>query len=89
MSNLLINALNHKGKRKLTTNELILEVISLPVEQRLLLTESLLESLNPPDKDIDAQWIQVANSRLGDLRSGKVNAISGSDVFAKVKGMFS
>jgi hypothetical protein len=36
------------GKSNMKTKDLIAEVISLPVEQRVLITDSLLKSLNPP-----------------------------------------
>lgn len=69
----------------MTTHELISEVISLPVEQRLILAESL----NPPDRKIDQEWIKVAQNRLVDLRSGKVSPISSSEVQEKVQALFS
>ena len=71
----------------MNTDELISEAKALPVDQRLLLTESLLESLNPPDMKIDSLWIEEAQSRLDDLRTGKVKAVSGSEVFSKVEDL--
>ena len=73
----------------MTTNDLIEEAISLPVEQRLALTESLLKSLNPPDEEIDQLWIEEASSRLESLRSGKTKPVSGAEVFAKIQDKFS
>jgi len=40
--------------------------------------------LNPPDREIDREWAVVAKSRLDDLRSGRVRAIPGDEVFAKI-----
>ncbi|MEN6425268.1 MAG: addiction module protein [Phycisphaerales bacterium] len=68
----------------MTMKELIEEVASLPVEERAIVADSILRSLNPPESDIDRKWVQVAQRRLADLRSGKVKAIPSEEVFAKV-----
>jgi len=64
--------------------ELIEEVASLPVEERALVADSILRTLNPPDAEIDRKWMQVAQRRLAELRSGKVKPIPGEQVFARV-----
>jgi hypothetical protein len=66
------------------TRELIEEALSLPVEERALIADSLLRSLNMPDTSIDAKWLEVARRRLQELRSGKVKPMPGNEVFAKV-----
>ncbi len=68
----------------MTMKELIEEVISLPVEERAVVADSILRSLNPPESDIDRKWAQVAQRRLEELRSGKVRAIPGEQVFARI-----
>jgi putative addiction module component (TIGR02574 family) len=67
-----------------TTKELIEEVASLPVEERAIVADSILRSLNPPESEIDRKWAQVAQRRLEELRSGEVKPIPGEQVFAKV-----
>jgi len=42
------------------TKELIAEAISLLIEERALVADSLLRSLNPPDPAIDRKWAEVA-----------------------------
>jgi putative addiction module component (TIGR02574 family) len=64
--------------------ELIEEVASLPIEERAIVADSILRTLNPPDADIDRKWAQVAQRRLAELRSGKVKPVPGEQVFAKV-----
>ena len=64
---------------------LIDEAISLPVEERALVVDSILRSLNPTDSRIDGEWAQVARERLDDLRNGKVSAIPADDVFRRVR----
>lgn len=65
--------------------DLIAEAVSLPVEERTILAETILESLNPPDPDMDQQWTAVARRRLAELRSGQVQAVPGDEVFAKIQ----
>jgi len=71
-----------------TTKELIEEVASLPVEERAMVADSILRSLNPPESDIDRKWVQVAQRRLAELRSGRIKPIPGEEVFAKVWKQF-
>ncbi|MBI5626901.1 MAG: addiction module protein [Nitrosomonadales bacterium] len=61
------------------------EAVSLPVEERAHLVDCLLQTLNPPDATHAAAWAAVARRRLDELRSGKVVAISGDAVFARIQ----
>lgn len=47
------------------TKDLIAKVISLPVEERAVVVESILNSLNPPDPIVDKKQISVAKRRSG------------------------
>lgn len=71
------------------SKKLIDEVLSLPVEERARITNTLLESLNVPDPAIDKKWAEIAKRRLEELRSGKVKPISGEEVFDRVQKRFS
>ncbi len=68
----------------MNTKELINEAVLLPVEERALVVDSLLRSLNQPESRIDKKWADVAKHRLAELRSGSVEAVPGEDVFEKV-----
>lgn len=70
------------------TAEIIREAESLPVEERTLVVESLLRSLNPPDPEIDKKWAAVAKRRLEELRSGRVTPVPGEEVFARIRQRF-
>lgn len=70
------------------TREIIQEATALPVEERVIVVDSLLRSLNTPDSDIEKEWFSVAGRRLEELRSGKVKAIPGDDVFKRIRERF-
>jgi putative addiction module component (TIGR02574 family) len=67
---------------------IIREAESLPVEERALVVDSLLRSLNPADAGIDRKWAAVAKRRLAELRSGQVTPVSGEEVREKVRKRF-
>lgn len=71
------------------SKDLIAEAISLPVEERALVVDSILKSFNPVEDEIDKKWVEVANQRLVELRSGNKNKIPGDDVFNKIWDRFS
>ncbi len=66
------------------TKNLIDEAVSLPVEERALIVDCLLRSLNQPESDIDKEWAAVAKRRLDELRLGKVEAVPGEVVFERI-----
>lgn len=65
------------------TKDVIAATISLLVEERARVVDSLPKSLNPPEEEIDQKWATVARERLREIRSGKVQSIPGDEVFAK------
>lgn len=71
-----------------STAEIIHEAESLPVEERALVVDSLLRSLNSPDPDMDKKWAAVAKRRLQELRSGRVRPVPGEEVFARIQQRF-
>lgn len=64
--------------------ELIDEAVSLPVEERALIADSLLRSLNHPESNIDNKWKIEAQNRLEQLRSAEIDSIPGDEVFNKI-----
>ena len=68
--------------------EIIEEAESLPIEERVVVIDSLLRTINPPIAEIDIEWISVAKKRLTELRSGQVTPISGNEVFERIRNRF-
>jgi putative addiction module component (TIGR02574 family) len=71
-----------------STEDIIQQAASLPVEERIIVVDSLLRTLNIPDTDIDKEWTEVAKRRLVELRSGRVNPVPGDQVFARIRERF-
>ena len=66
------------------TQDLIDEAIFLPIEERVLLLDSLLRSMNPTNEESDQKWATEAKARWEELRSGKAKPIPGEEVFEKI-----
>ena len=70
------------------TSDLIDEAVSLPLEERARVVDTLLQSLNPPDEAAAAAWLEVARRRLTELRSGSVAPLEGEQVFARIRSRY-
>jgi len=68
--------------------EIIREAESLPVEERAVIIDYLLRSLNPSLPDVDREWAKVARRRLAELRSGSIRPIPGNEVFENIRKRF-
>ncbi len=68
--------------------DIIRDVSALPVEERAMVIDSLLRTLNPPDPEMDKAWARVARRRLQELRSGSVEPVDGEEVLSRVKARF-
>lgn len=67
------------------TTELLAEVVSLPVEDRAMVADYVLKSLNVPSPEIDKLWITIALERLQEVESGKVAAIPAEEAFERIR----
>ncbi len=71
-----------------STKEIIEDAESLPVEERVVVIDSLLRTINPSVADVEAEWMKVAKRRLAELQSGTVKAVPGNEVFARINTRF-
>lgn len=60
----------------------ILELaMKLKPEEKFLLIENILKSLDEPDKNMDEIWAEEAEKRLKAYREGKLKSIPYEEVF--------
>lgn len=65
----------------MSTKELIGEALKLKPEDRFALVESLIKSLDEPDKKLDEIWAEEAEKRLKAYREGKIEGIPIEEIF--------
>jgi putative addiction module component (TIGR02574 family) len=64
------------------SNKDILEMaMKLKPEERFLIIEGLIKSLDEPDKTIDQIWADEAEKRLKAYRDGKLQTIPVDEIF--------
>ena len=71
-----------------TAEEILEQLLSLPVETRARLAEQLLESLEPPDERNRQLWAKEAERRLDAYERGDLKAIPAEEVFARLRDRF-
>jgi len=70
------------------TLDLIETAEALPVDEKAMLVDRLLDSMYPRQTEIDELWKIEAERRVGEIRSGKVQAIPGEQVFEEIEKRF-
>ena len=66
------------------TADLISELATLPVEDRVQIADSILKTLNSTQPDIDQAWVKVAQERLADIHAGRVQTIPAMQVLESI-----
>ena len=61
----------------------------MPLEDRAEIVDSLLESMQPVDPQIDELWKSEVERRIAEYEAGGVELIPGEAVFAKIRARFS
>ncbi len=64
--------------------DLEMQVLGLPPDDRAHLLEKLIASFEPKSKAQEA-WLQLALRRQADVRSGKVKMVSGDQALERVR----
>ena len=70
------------------SEEILQQLLSLPVETRAALAERLLESLDPPDEKNRQLWAEEAERRVEAYERGEMKAIPGEEVLARLRAKF-
>jgi putative addiction module component (TIGR02574 family) len=63
------------------SKEVLEQALHLKPEERFLVVEGLLRSLDEPDQEIDAIWAEEAEKRLAAYRAGRLGGIAMEDLF--------
>jgi len=63
------------------SKEVLEQALRLKSEERFIVVEGLLRSLDEPDRELDALWAEEAEMRLKAYRSGRLPGVSLEDVF--------
>ena len=69
----------------MSNKEIIESALKLSPPEKLLIVESILRSLDEPDKEIESIWIEEAEKRLQAYRDGKLEGIPMEDIFKKLR----
>lgn len=69
----------------MNTQSIIQEASKLSLEDKALIIDSLIQTLEPMDTDIEKEWTDLAQKRLAEITQGKAKIVSGSEVLEKVK----
>jgi putative addiction module component (TIGR02574 family) len=67
----------------MSTKEVLDKALKLKPEERFLLIEGLLKSLDEPDKRLDEIWVDEAERRLQAYREGKLEGIPMDQIFGE------
>ncbi len=62
-------------------NEIITEAIRLKPQDRYIVIEELIHSLDKPDKEIDNLWLEESAKRLATYQNGDLKTISYDEAF--------
>ena len=63
--------------------ELIQKALELKPQEKILLIEALVESLDKPDKRIEEIWLKEAQARLEAHRKGRTKGVPAEEVLGE------
>jgi len=64
---------------------LLRQALELPANDRAVLIEGLIVSLDKPDPAVDTLWLKEAESRMAAYHSGELDAVDADQVFAELR----
>ncbi len=63
------------------SKEILSQAIALKPEERFMIVEGLLKSLDEPDRKLDEIWAEEAEKRLLAYREGRLSGIPMEEIF--------
>ena len=67
------------------SKDILKEALNLEPAEKFIIVESLLKSLDKPDRDLDILWADEAEKRLEAYREGRLKGIPMETVFPPAK----
>lgn len=65
----------------MSTADIIEKALQLKPEEKFVLVELLIKSMDEPDQKLDAIWAEEAEQRLKAYRNGKLKGIPIGEIF--------
>ena len=65
----------------MSTKEILEQALKLKPEEKFVLVEAIIKSLDEPDKKLDEIWAEEAERRLMAYREGKLESIPMEEIF--------
>jgi len=65
----------------MSLNEIIDEALTLKPQERYVIIENLVQSLNQPNLEIEKLWIEESTKRVEAIKNGTLKTVSYKDVF--------
>ncbi len=65
----------------MSTTDILEQALKLKPEERFIIVDQLIKSIDKPDKQLDAIWLEEAESRLKAYRKGDLKGISMEEIF--------
>ncbi len=66
-----------------SAQEILKEVLTLPLKDRATLVDDILASLDRPDEQIDRLWRKEIDDRIAAYHAGKIRAVPLEEVMSK------
>ena len=66
-----------------TSREILKEALTLPFEERAILVDDLLASLDQPDEEIDIIQRKEVEDRIAAYKAGRMKVVSLDEVLSK------
>ena len=67
----------------MSNKEIISQVLTLPLDDRLFIVNKVIESFNPMNSEVEKQWLDEVTNRKKLLEAGKLETISYSEFFGE------
>lgn len=68
-------------------SDLLKRALSLPVEERAALANSLLDSLETAEESVEKAWDEEVARRIGDLKAGRATTVPWQELHRELLAM--